>query len=324
MYSKFVYIYVKYRAFKFRDKEGNGGKLEKQASKKKYLAMGLAVLLLGTTIISAFGAGLTGSTKDRVVARVGEEEITKDELYNLLVEHNGQAALNTLIMHEIINQEAEKQNIEISDEKIQSEVDEMISQYGGEESFNSYLQTTGYTLDSIKNNIEINLAIEALLESDITITEDEMKAYFEENKSTFAAKEQVKASHILVATEEEAKEIKEKLSAGEEFAQLAKDYSIDTSNNEKGGDLGFFARGEMVEAFENAAFSLEVGAISDPVLTSYGYHIIKVEEKKEAKEATYEESKEEIKDILFNKKLPEVFNTWMEEKYTEYDIERFL
>ncbi len=137
-------------------------------------------------------------------------------------------------------------------------------------------------------------------------------------------KEQVKASHILVDSEATAQEVRNKLLAGADFAELAKEYPTDTNNNENGGELGFFSKGNMVAEFENVAFALAVGEISEPVKTEYGYHIIKVEEKQAAKEATYEECQALVKEALFNEKLPTAYNTYFEEIYDEYEIENLL
>nr|WP_303874616.1 peptidylprolyl isomerase [Tepidanaerobacter acetatoxydans] len=172
--------------------------------------------------------------------------------------------------------------------------------------------------------MKTNLNIEKLLGPSIKIEENEIKSYFDANKESFDTKEQVKASHILVDSEDKAKEVKTKLLNGEDFAELAKNYSIDTANNQRGGELGFFARGEMVPEFENVAFSLEVGEISEPVKTDFGYHIIKVEDKKQAKEAMYEESKEDIRNILLEEKLSASFSTWIQDKFDEYKIDILL
>ncbi len=259
-----------------------------------------------------------------MVARVNGEVITKDELYEVLVKENGEAALNSLIVNKIIELEAKNQDITIAEEDIQKEIDELAEPYGGEEGFTQFLEIYGYSLDEIKNNIKTNLNIKKLLEPNIKIEENEIKSYFDENKESFDTKEQVKASHILVDSEDKAKEVKEKLLNGEDFAELAKNYSIDTANNQQGGELGFFARGEMVPEFENAAFSLKVGEISEPVQTEFGYHIIKVEDKEQAKEATYEESKEDIRNILFDEKLSAYFSTWIQDKFDEYKIDILL
>jgi len=294
-------------------------------NKKRTLAMIIALSLILMSIAAACSTdALSGKAKGDVVARVNNEKITKDELYDFLVKENGQTALNSLIANKIIDLEAKKQNIEVTEDDVQKEIDDIAEQYGGRETFEQFLEMYGTSLDDIKENVKLNVKIEKLLGPDVKIEEDEMKAYFEENKESFGEQEQVKASHILVDSEEKASEVKEKLQSGEDFTELAKEYSIDTSNNEKGGDLGFFARGAMVKEFEDAAFSMEIGQISDPIQTDYGYHIIKVEDKKPAKEATYEESKDEVKEILFQQKLPTVYQTWIQEKMGEYDIEILL
>lgn len=280
------------------------------------------LILLGISLVLVIG--MTGCNNEAIVAKVNNEVITKDELYDLLVEQNGTQVLESLIAEKILNAEAKKQNINVSEEDVQAEINKVIDNYGGQEVFNQAMEYYGYSLDDIKKNITMNTQIRRLVGSSISITEEEMLGYFEENKDTFNQIEQVKARHILVETEEKANEVIEKLSAGGDFAELAKEYSTDEGSKELGGDLGYFGRGEMVSDFEEAAFNLEIGAISEPVETIHGYHIIKIEDKKEAKEANFEESKDNIKDILLEERLPEAYQTWYQEKLNEYEITNYL
>lgn len=292
--------------------------IEKIFASKKTLAI-LAVL-----IVAAIAVFIFLSTRSDVVAKVGSESLTKDDLYTFFVEQNGEAALDTLITKNLINQEVEKEKITVSSKEIDAELQELIDSYGGEETFEQQLTASGLTQDDIKEDIEVNLKIEKLLEPQIEITEEEMQTYFDENKDSFAQTKQVKASHILVEDEETAKEVKEKLDNGEDFAELAKEYSTDTASAESGGDLGFFGEGSMVAEFEEAAFSMKVDEISDPVKSDYGYHIIKVTDTQEAAEANFEKSKEEIKGILLDEKMATEYPTWLEEKQKEYDVKNYL
>jgi foldase protein PrsA len=288
----------------------------------KLVAALLIVALIGAAV---FGSGiLSGKTSEGVVGRVNGEAITKDELYDALKDQYGQETLNTLISEKIIKLEIKKHNIEVPEKDVEEEFQKLVDQYGGQEQFDQIFESYGYDQNDIKEDIKMSLQLKKLLEPKITITEEEMKEYFETNKATYDTKEQVKASHILVDSEATAQEVRNKLLAGADFAELAKEYSTDTNNNENGGELGFFSKGNMVAEFENVAFALAVGEISEPVKTEYGYHIIKVEEKQAAKEATYEECQALVKEALFNEKLPTAYNTYFEEIYDEYEIENLL
>lgn len=305
------------------------GKVRKVlTNSKKQRDLLITVLSVSLVVVSALAIFFAITTykakKDTVVARVGDTKITKDELYNTLAKHNGESALDSLINYKIIDLELKKNNLEVTDEEIQEELKKVKEQTGGEETFNQMLAYYSYTEADFKNDIKYNTGIRKLLEPTIEITEDEMKKYFEENKANYDQAEQVRASHILVADEATAKEVKAKLEAGEDFAKLAKEYSTDTGTKENGGDLGYFTKSDMVEEFSNAAFALEVNAISGPVKSKYGYHIIKVVDKKAAVEATYEDSKDEVKEAILEEKISEKANTWISEKKQEYKIEKML
>ena len=286
----------------------------KKISQKIKLLLVIMVLIIS----------ITGCVKEEIVAKVDNKEITKTELYDQLVAQGGKEALDALISEKIMELEVEKNKIEVSEEEIEKELNEMREYYGGEEELDKAIEQFGYTMDDIKNNITMNLQIEKLLEPYITITDEEMQAYFEENKASLNQVEQVKASHILVESKEIADEVIQKLNEGGNFADLAKEYSKDTMNSQSGGDLGYFGKGEMLAEFENEAFSLGINEISEPVKTNYGYHIIKVEDKKEAKEAVYEDFKDNIHGLIFQEKMGNAYSTWYEEKLTEYEVTNYL
>lgn len=275
------------------------------------MVLGISILLI---------VGMTGCKNEEVVAKVDNVKITKDELYDLLVQEHGEQVLNSLIGEKVVQLEIEKQNIEIKEEDIQKEIDQLIEYYGGEERFNEALKYQGYTMDDMKKSIEINMQIKKLLESDIEVSEEEIADFFEENKESLAQGEQVSARHILVETEEEAEDIRKKLLEGGDFAELAKEYSLDEGTKIVGGSLGYFSRGKNVPSFDEAAFSLEKGEISEPVKTDFGYHIIQVEDKKEAKAASLEEHRDDIERMLMESKIPEAYHKWYEEKYKEHNI----
>ncbi len=287
----------------------------KATVKRQFAAFGLAVAVLLT------GCSNGSSTS---VAKVDGEKISQDELNKAMLSQYGAEVLNTLISNKVIELEGEKEKVKVTDEEIQAEKEELIEMYGGEESFEAIMDSNNVDEEALREDIRIYSLTKKLMEKDIDITDEEISAYFEENKVSFDQQEQVEASHILVEDEATAIEIKEKLDNGEDFAELAKEYSTDTASAENGGELGYFAKGEMVEEFEATAFSMEINEISAPVKTEYGYHIIKVTAKKEAKEATLDEVKEDIREQLFESRMNEEYSSWLSALFEKYEIENTL
>ena len=209
--------------------------------------------------------------------------------------------LKQIINYELLFQQAEKEKVKISQDDINLEIDKIKDNFSSPEEFNEVLKANKLTLTQLKDDIKRQLMIQYILEearNKINITDDELLEYYNENQESFFESEKIYARHILVETEEEAKSIIDQLKEGIiDFAELAREKSICPSA-ENGGDLGFFARGQMVKEFEEAAFSLKPGEISEIVKTEFGYHIIKCEEKKEAYNPTFEEVKDQINNTL--------------------------
>jgi peptidyl-prolyl cis-trans isomerase C len=149
------------------------------------------------------------------------------------------------------------------------------------------------------------------------ITEETMKERFEQESAKITPQQEVSARHILVKTEEEAKAIIKDLEAGKDFIELAKEKSTGPSGP-NGGDLGFFGPGRMVPEFEQAAFKLEKGAFTkEPVKTQFGFHIIRVDEKRDQPKPTYEQSKQQIRQLM----LTEAYGKAIEQSRTEVGVE---
>lgn len=280
---------------------------------------GAAILLVvaAAVLIAAFSSSET-------VAEVDGNKISKDELYDALVSQYGATVLDTMITNKLVDLEADKEKVKITDKEIQTELDTMMESYGGKDVFEAQLASSGLKTADIEDDIRSYLKTVKLLEPRIKITDDEMKEYFEANKDQYAKAEQVEANHILVEDEATAKEVATKLADGGDFAKLAKEYSTDAANASDGGKLGYFGKGEMAPEFEKAAFSMKVNEISDPVKTDFGYHIIQVTGKKEAKAANFEDSKKVIKEALKTQKLSTEFPTWLTEKKKDYKISNTL
>ncbi|KOS61165.1 peptidylprolyl isomerase [Lysinibacillus agricola] len=256
------------------------------------------------------------------VAKVDGEKILQTELDDALREQYGTEVLDTLITNKIVELEAKKEEVSVSEDAIQAEYDELADSYGGEESLQAALEANGLTEQSVKDNIRMYQLTKNVIAASIDISDEEVAQYFEDNKDSYGQKEEVVASHILLEDEATAKDVLAKINAGEDFSELAKTYSIDSTTNEDGGEIGYISRGQMDEQFEEVAFGLEKGSISDIVQTSEGYHIIKVTDKVPAEEAVFEDVKDEVYATMLEERINEEYASWLAEKQEQYKIEK--
>jgi foldase protein PrsA len=251
------------------------------------------VVITAALAASVFTLSACSSNADEseTVVETKNGEITKEEFYEELKSQYGEQVLQTLVRKEVL-----KNNYEVSEEAVNKEFETIKEQYG--EKFESLLQQNGYgDEEEFKETVRMSLLQEKAASDGIEITEEEMKNYYDRMKT------EIQASHILVEDEETANEVKQKLEDGEDFAALASEYSSDGSS-EQGGKLGWFGPGEMVAEFEDKAYELEPGEVSEPVQSQFGYHIIKVTDKRDKEDIKpYEDMKDQIKRTLTSQKV---------------------
>ena len=267
--------------------------------------------------------------------------------------------VNELIVKKLLDQEIKKKHIKVSSEDIDNKLKTIIDKVGSKDKFNQILKENGISASQFRKDLTDEVKVEKLVDtlSVVSVGDAEAKKFYEKNIEQFKYPDKVRASHILVSAN--AEEIKEKIASSEagkgltaekidaqvkqemskrlekaqkllaelkkdpsQFAKIAKDNSDDTMSAKQGGDLGFFAKEEMVEPFANAAFAMKPNTLSDVIVTPYGYHIIYVTDRKKAGAESFEKVKPEIKAFLENqekvKVLQEYVNTLKNNAKIEY------
>ncbi|MCA9410230.1 MAG: peptidylprolyl isomerase [Candidatus Omnitrophica bacterium] len=231
-------------------------------------------------------------------------------------------AFNQIVLKIELKSYADANGVSVPDASLDHEIDQVQSQFPNKEMFEQALSQQGMTMDALKDQIErqmlVSSAVDHYLGTLPDPSEDTLKTYYDEHLDDYASDETVAASHILIgfdqgdtdeakaAKKEEAEEIRKELVGGADFATLAKEHSSCPSK-EKGGSLGEFGKGQMVPPFEEAAFALEPGEISDVVETQFGYHVIKVSEHNTGETPSFEEAKDDVKKAVNEEKLEDWF-----------------
>ena len=244
------------------------------------------------------GCSSGGSGGDAAVVTVNDQKIMRSDLDRRLESSPlAKQVLTQLVQQSLIDQYAKANNVTIAQADIDKKEAEIESKYPPGQ-FDSILAQQGLTQADVQNILRQQMVLEKAVAPAVHVSESDIAAYFAKNHAQFDQPEQVRARHILVADQGTANMIEAKLKAGGNFAALAKQYSTDAASKGAGGELGFFARGKMVPAFQDAAFALPVGGISPPVKSPFGWHIINVEAKKPAQIATLASAHQQIKDLL--------------------------
>ncbi len=226
-----------------------------------------------------------------------------------------------LVQAQIIKQKAEELGVEVTTEEIDTRIASTIKQVGGQKKYDKLLEGYGMTEEVLRRQLATQMLqdeVRAKIGENITVSEADVKAYFEnpDNESQFIVPETVTARHILVKTKAEAEKVQALLEADSSDAnwkKVAKKYSTDPGSKNNGGNLGARPKGSFVKEFDDAAFKLKVGVISNPVKTQFGYHVIEVTKKAEGSTTSFEEAKSGIEQQLKLQREAEAWQKWLDE-----------
>lgn len=238
-------------------------------------------------------SGCSGS-EGEVIATSDAGDVTDMELYNeMKVKYGPQM---DQLLKELVEKKVLSEEYEVTDEELKKEVETAKEQLGAQ--YDMFLSQYGLDETTFKEFLELELLREKAALADVEVTEEELKTYYDEWQP------EINASHILVEDEATAKEVKQKLADGGDFAELAKEYSTDPGSAENGGSLGWIdnaGRASFVPEFTEALGTLKAGEVSEPVKSDYGYHIITVTEQKE--KGSFEDMKDQLTEELKKSKI---------------------
>jgi peptidyl-prolyl cis-trans isomerase C len=286
-----------------------------------------------------------------VIARVNGEEITRAEFEQSVQNLEGRAGrdvpaeqrdevyrglLNDMLAFKLLKQEADRRHVMLTDQELDEAVKQMRQQFPTEAAFKQAMADQKLTLVQVRDQARTSMLVQKLLDQAVTgsveVKPADISTFYEKNPDRFKQPEAIKASHVLIAVPQgadaaakqaaraKAEDVLKQARAGADFAGLAKKYSNDASAP-RGGDLGFFPRGQMVPEFETAAFALQPGQVSDIVETPFGFHIIRVTEKRPARTVPFSEVAPQIEQYLRQEQQQERTKAFIEQLKTSGKVE---
>lgn len=329
--------------------------------KKRTVLMVTGLLLAGSV---AFASGNVedrsqpAARRAAIAARVNGVEITVEE-YQQMVSSNieryeaearspfpedqrsmlERRVLDGLITRATLESETQRLGITVAAAEIEAILAQFRGQFPDEDTFKNVLQQQGYTEERFEAELQRQMAIEQLFEQEvfaaITVEEQELQDFYEENTMYFEQPEQVSARHIILTTQgasddaarsairQEIEGLRRRIAGGEDFAKVAREHSQDGSAA-RGGSLGTFGRGQMVPAFEEVAFSLPVGELSQVVETQFGYHLVEVTERIPARTIPYPEVRGQIEDFLLEDVRNRAAEDYVEDLRSRANVEELI
>jgi peptidyl-prolyl cis-trans isomerase C len=245
--------------------------------------------------------------------------------------------LDQLVAYHLVAQVAREQKVAVSDADVETQMKGIRQSFPTEEAFQQGIAAQALTLDELRKQTRMSLQIQKVVESEInskiTVADTEVDTFYKQNLERFKEGDSVHASHILIGVPQTAtaaekgqakaktQQILKQIQGGGDFAALARTESQDTGSAPNGGDLGFFQKGMMTPAFEKAAFELKPGSISGVVESPFGFHIIKVHERRAARTVPFAEVSPQIKDFLTQNQRQAKLQQFIEEKKAKTKIE---
>jgi peptidyl-prolyl cis-trans isomerase C len=286
------------------------------------------------------GAAITRQDFNREMSMVQRQMVSKGKvLKDFELAEIQKKVLESLIDEELLYQEGSRRGIKIDEKAIDDSIADLKKRFSGEETFQNALKRANIDEATLKARVEKGMIVRKFIDQEFTaktrVSEKEIRDYYETHPDLFQMPEQVRASHILLKVDAGAGEgdraearikmtdIRKRLEKGEDFAALATEFS-QCPSAQKGGDLGYFRRGQMVKPFAAAAFALNPGEISEVVETQFGYHLIKLTDKKPETTIGYEESKEKLNRFLMGAKVREETGSYVKNLKQEAKVERYL
>ncbi len=318
-------------------------------------------LLLLPLIFAIYGCG--GDIPQGSVAQVGKSFVSQEQFQKLQAAYEAagrvpdeklqpkeyrtfqQSLAQYMVMLEVLRQKAPDYGVTVTDQDVSAQVADIKEMFQGDQKrFEAALKTEKLTLDQFRESLRERLLIDemkAAVTKDVTVSEEEVKAYYDSHKGDYTTPEARAARHILISpfataaggtgtitptesdweqAKAEAEKVRSEIQNGADFGTEARKYSDDEATRDAGGDLGTIVQGQMVPEFENAVFTLKKGELSRPVRTEYGYHLIQVTDITPEKQLPYDQVKEKIKSALLASRQTATWDQWLKSAEDELGV----